>query len=144
MKAVTFIFPHQLFLVHPSVTTSRPAYLVEEYLFFRQFIFHKQKLVFHRASMKYYENCLAAKNIQVEYIDCTASTSDVRILIPELAKGGITEIHYTDTTDNWLEKRMAKSAREVGINLVRYSNPGFLNQLSEVEDFFQKELLFSD
>lgn len=136
MKAVTLILPHQLFLVHPSVIKSRTVYLVEEFLFFRQFIFHQQKLIFHRASMKYYENYLAEKNILVEYVECTAPAADVRILIPELAKGGITEIHYTDTTDNWLEKRIATSARETGIKLVRYPNPGFLNQLPEVEDFF--------
>ena len=139
MKSITLIFPHQLFQQHPAISKDRSAYLLEEFLFFRQFTFHQQKLIFHRASMKYYENYLAAKNIQVEYIDCTAARSDVRILLPELAADSITEIHYTDTIDNWLEKRMATSAKEAGIKLVRYPNPGFLNQLYEVEDFFSKK-----
>lgn len=139
MKAATLLFPHQLFKEHPAISRERPVYLLEEFLFFRQLIFHQQKLIFHRASMKYYENYLVTKKIKIEYIDCMTPASDVRILITELATAGITEIHYTDTTDNWLEQRMATSAEKAGIKLVRYPNPGFLNQLSEVEDFFSKK-----
>ena len=58
MENALLIFPHQLFESHPALEKNRDVFLVEEYLFFRQYNFHKQKLVFHRASMKFYESFL--------------------------------------------------------------------------------------
>ena len=43
--------------------------LIEEPLFFTQYDFHIQKLILHRASMKFYENYLKQKNILVEYFE---------------------------------------------------------------------------
>ena len=54
MKNVTLIFPNQLFKNIEWIDRSSTIFLIEEYLFFRQYDFHKQKLAFHRASMKYY------------------------------------------------------------------------------------------
>jgi len=41
------VFPHQLFDQLPSGVET--VVIVEEALFFHQYAFHKQKLVFHRA-----------------------------------------------------------------------------------------------
>ena len=41
------------------------VYIIEEYLFFNQLKFHKQKLLFHRASMKYYENYLKENKFKI-------------------------------------------------------------------------------
>ena len=54
MKNVTLIFPNQLFKNIEWIDRSSTIFLIEEYLFFRQYNFHKQKLTFHRSSMKYY------------------------------------------------------------------------------------------
>ena len=51
-KASQLIFPHQLFKESPLFSNKAPVYLVEEFLFFKQYPFHKQKIAFHRASMK--------------------------------------------------------------------------------------------
>ena len=55
MDSVTLIFPHQLFKDHPAVKKNRIVYLIEDPLFFGDknypTKFHKQKLVFHHASM---------------------------------------------------------------------------------------------
>ncbi|MCX6209906.1 MAG: cryptochrome/photolyase family protein, partial [Bacteroidetes bacterium] len=56
MKSVAIIFPHQLFEDITILAKADAAYLVEEYLFFKQYSFHKQKIVFHRATMKFYES----------------------------------------------------------------------------------------
>ena len=61
MSVITLIFPHQLFIQHPCLKDKRPVYLVEEQLFFKQFNFHQQKLVLHRASMKKYADYLTQK-----------------------------------------------------------------------------------
>ena len=54
MKHVNIIFPHQLFQDSPIFDNSAPCFLVEEFLFFNQYSFHKQKIAFHRATMKRY------------------------------------------------------------------------------------------
>ena len=106
MKEAVLIFPHQLFEEHPALASDRVVYLVEEFLFFRQYKFHKQKLLFHRSSIKFYQNFLESKKIKVFYIDSTNELSDVRRLIPHLKEKGIEEIHFADIADNWLEKRI--------------------------------------
>ncbi|MFZ9718952.1 MAG: cryptochrome/photolyase family protein, partial [Chitinophagaceae bacterium] len=45
MSAATLIFPHQLFLPHPGVQKQNPIWLIEEWLFFRQYRFHQQKIL---------------------------------------------------------------------------------------------------
>ena len=58
MKEVLIILPNQLHESNDALQKNIPIYLVEEYMFFNQYNFHKQKLVFQRASMKNYENYL--------------------------------------------------------------------------------------
>lgn len=135
-EAVTIIFPHQLFKNHPAVSADRKIFLVEESLFFHQYTFIKQKLVLHRASMQFYKSYLQKQSFQTAYVSATDTKCDVRQLIPFLAEQGITEIHYADTADNWLEKRITKSAALHNVSAIKYPTPNFLNQLKEVEDFF--------
>jgi deoxyribodipyrimidine photolyase-related protein len=139
MNAVTLVFPHQLFKVNPAVDGARKVYLVEEYLFFSQYKFHQQKLVLHRASMKFYAGYLAGKKITVEYIDAIDGLSDIRKLIARLYKQKIKEIHFTDTADYLLNRRIAKACAETGINLKEYTTPYFLNTLAEVKGYFDKK-----
>ncbi len=138
MKAISIIFPHQLFSSNPSIDRSRPIYLVEEILLFNQYSFHKQKILLHRASMKKYEEMLLKKKLNITYIEAKDKLSDIRRLIKDLAKNKIEEIHYTDTADNWLEKRIQLTAAENEIRLVKYPSPNFLNHPVETEEFFAK------
>lgn len=137
MNTINLIFPHQLFEKSVLTDNEFPVYLVEEHLFFKQFAFHKQKIAFHRASMKKYESYLKSKDKKVRYIDATESISDVRKLIPHLEEQGIKTIHLIDPVDDWLNKRMLKSAKEVGIQLEKHSSPLFLNSEEELESFFK-------
>ena len=133
---ITLIFPHQLFRSHPAVHDNRPVYLVEEFLFFRNYNFNKKKLVLHRASMKFYADHLIEKGISVNYIDSTDKLSDVRDLISHLANKGIEKIHYADVADDWLEKRLRHSCDKHNINLNKYRSPNFLNTAEDMADFF--------
>lgn len=136
MDAITVIFPHQLFREHPSLKTNRPVYLVEEWLFFQQYTFHKLKLVLHRASMKFYQQWLTEKNYTVTYIETIDTRNDIRQLIGSLATQGISAIHIADVADNWLLTRIAKACKQHKINLVIDTSPGFLNTPTEVADYF--------
>jgi deoxyribodipyrimidine photolyase-related protein len=139
MQEVTVIFPHQLFREHPALQKNRPVYLVEEWLFFRQYNFHQQKLVLHRASMKFYENWLKKNKYNVHYIETTAKKNDCRQLIATLAKQKVTSIHIADPVDNWVLKRMKQACSKNKIQLQIYSTPNFLNTLPEVAAYFDKK-----
>ena len=58
MKQVNLVFPNQLFKESPLFDIKAPIYIVEEFLFFKQYPFHKQKIAFHRATMKKYADYL--------------------------------------------------------------------------------------
>jgi deoxyribodipyrimidine photolyase-related protein len=139
MSLATLIFPHQLFQQHPAVKKDTPIYIVEEFLFFKHYKFHKQKLVLHRASMKWYEEQLKKQGCDVTYIEATEKESDVRVLIKTLSKKNITDILYVDTVDEWLEQRLKQSAKEHKLQLHQKPSPNFLNQMQEVEDYFSKK-----
>lgn len=135
MKAVNLIFPHQLFSKSPLLENDYPIYLVEEYLFFKHYAFHKQKIAFHRATMKCYEDRLKKDNQSVVYIDSENNLSDIRLLIEHLNNEGVTEYHVIDPVDNWLEKHLKSSLD--GNKLVTYNNPLFINTPDDLKHFFK-------
>lgn len=137
MNEVNLIFPHQLFEESPLPLNQHPVYIVEEYLFFKQYAFHKQKIAFHRASMKKYAAFLEAKGVKLHYIHAQEEISDVRELIPALAELGISHIHFIDPTDNWLEKHIKTAAAASGTTYSIYTNLLFLNSPEELQDFFK-------
>ena len=51
---MNILFPNQLFENSPLIKNQNEFILVEEFLFFNQFKFHKQKILFHRLTMKNY------------------------------------------------------------------------------------------
>jgi deoxyribodipyrimidine photolyase-related protein len=136
---VTLIFPHQLFVNHPSIVKNQAVYLIEEFLFFNQYRFHQHKLVLHRASMKKYAHRLGQFNVKVNYIDSQDDLSDVRNLIDHLAQHNITEIQFADVADNWLRTRIKKSCNRRQIKMTEIPSPNFLNTLDDVKPFFDKK-----
>ena len=140
MKQINILMPNQLFEQSPLFDISAPFYIVEEYLFFKQYSFHKQKIAFHRATMKRYADFLKKeKHFEVNYIDSIKDNSDVRLLISELKTQGVTQINYIDPTDNWLQKRIIATCNENKINLKQFHSPLFLNTKEELNDFFRED-----
>ena len=137
MKTAAIVFPNQLFEQNPAVIETELVYLVEEYLFFKQYNFHKQKLVFHRASMKFYEDYLKEQKKQVIYIDSNSYLSDVRNLIPYVRQQGIDTIYITEVIDNWLEKRIFKSSKMCDLKIQQFKSPMFLNSKEEIIKYFR-------
>ena len=133
----SLIFPHQLFEESPLFQKDHEIFLIEETLYFNQYKFHKQKICWQRASMKYYESFLLSKGFKVQYIEATTQESDIRILLDGLQKSGFQEIHYVETVDNWLEKRISKKAKEIGIQCFIHQSPMFLNSTEEIHNFFK-------
>lgn len=116
-----------------------PVVLVEEWLFFKQFPFHRKKLVLHRASMKAYETWLMEKGTQVRYVEASALESDCRVLVAALAEAGTTEICIAELADDWLRRRLVGACMQYGILVKKGRSPNFLNTVEETEGLFRGE-----
>lgn len=136
-KAINLIFPHQLFAESPLIENGNEVYLIEEFLFFKQYPFHKQKIAFHRASMKYYQHFLEAKGIQVNYIQADNELSDIRLFTKEIKRKKVNEINTIDPVDNWLEKRIQTVSKNCTLNI--FDNPSFLNTKETLSTFFRSD-----
>ena len=135
MKKVSLRFPHQLFQNLDLLPEDVPVFLVEETLFFNQYKFHKQKLLFHRATMKFYADFLSKNGFDVHYVDAQEERSDVRVLLKELISEGCEEFHIIDPTDDWLEKRIKINTTHTKVQW--YDSPLFLNTTDELSHFFK-------
>ena len=116
------ILPHQLFADTPLPVHAHPVYLVEEHLFFTQYAFHKQKLAFHRATMRAYAETLKEKGAALIYVEASEAAHDLRELMVQLSNRGIIP-HVIDPTDTYAKQRLQKGALHQGIELIWYDNP---------------------
>ena len=139
MNTVYLIFPHQLYRNIPVAKDDVSVYLIEEFLFFKQYKFHKQKIAFHRATMKYYESYLRSLDYEVSYIEASEDRSDIRVFIAEMGQHGVQTIKFTDPTDFWLEKRLEKSCFKHKIVFQKLNTPMFMNSRDDLSSFFRQD-----
>lgn len=131
---VVLIFPHHLFENHPSLSKDRPVFLVEDPRFFSDFNFHKQKLIFHRASLKNYENFLSKKGFKTHYVE--------KDLKAALEKAGASSLHVVELDDVELEKRLTSIAKSLKLKLDVLQSPGFLTEVHEFSSLFKGKTNF--
>ena len=136
MNNINIIFPNQLFEKSLLIENLNSTYLVEEYLFFKQYKFHKQKILFHRDSMKNYNDYLIKKGLKVIYIDSQNNNSDIREFLKNTKAK---QINVYNPEDNWLEKRISSVCSEKNIEIKFYENPLFINKQNELTTFFKPE-----
>lgn len=136
-KTINLIFPHQLFKNHPMLNLGGDFYLIEEFLFFKQYKFHKQKIAFHRASMKNFEISLKTLGKTVHYIESENNLSDVRNFGQEIVSKKITEVNVVYPSDFYLEKRLAKVCSGIQLNIV--PTLYFINDIKDLQAFFKPE-----
>ena len=137
-NSARLIFPHQLYQINAVLQKDIKIYLVEETLYFQQYNFHQQKLVLHRASMKFYEQFLIENGFEVEYIDHYHQKSNCTYLIEKLANEGIVNIQIVDVVDHWLMKKIKTASEKYSINLHIDESANFLNTNTGIADFFSK------
>ncbi|RXK46547.1 cryptochrome/photolyase family protein [Aquirufa rosea] len=107
MKAF-LIFPHQLFEEINSLPRDYTYFIIESDLYFKQYSFHQQKLLFHRASMRYFEDWLKKQQFHTVYIEAQSSESDIITFLNARQAEGLQELHYYDTHDYLLERRIQR------------------------------------
>lgn len=74
MSDAILIFPIQLYK-DINYLKNKEVYIIEEPLYFTKFKYHKLKLAYHRATMKYYYDYLIKKKINVTYIEFSMVTN---------------------------------------------------------------------
>lgn len=139
MTKIFLVFPHQLFKDISLLKSANEVYLIEEFLFFKQYSFHKQKLLLHRSSMKYYEHYLIENGITIKYIDSTMMESDSRVWINGLKNKNKCIIQFYDVADNWLEKRIKETCLKNDIKIEEFSSALFMNTKQDLIHYFESK-----
>jgi deoxyribodipyrimidine photolyase-related protein len=120
---ILIILPNQLFPIKMLDKIFDKVILIEEPRYFTDFRFHKLKLVYHRASMKKYENEFKKYKINTSYIDFDNVTlSTYKTLNKDTT-------YYFNPIDHQLNKKLEK----VLSNANKIDNLNFLLTPTEIE-----------
>jgi deoxyribodipyrimidine photolyase-related protein len=141
-KSLFIIFPNQLFEDIAALKEVDEVFLVEEHLFFNQYKFHKQKLVFHRASMKYYESYLKENQIKVTYVESIDPRNKIQNLITSLDVTNNIQIKHYDVCDFLLDLRINKTCSKHNIELEVLDSPLFLNNKEDLKEYFGSRMKY--
>lgn len=139
MKSIGILFPHQLFEKHELHRACDEIFLIEEFLFFRQFSFHKVKLAYHRASMRSFKERMEQNGTKIKYIESHEKEADIRHFLKQHNLDEIAEVHYIDPTDDWLSKRIQQSLSKFKGTIIEHENPLFLNTKEALRHFFKHD-----
>ena len=138
INCVDIILPNQLFEKSVLTSNKNQKIIVEEELYFSQYKFHKQKLLFHRMSMKNYQEYLESNGFVVSYIDSNEEISSIIQLVEFLSKK-YKKIELIDPEDYLLERRLKKICKEKNISLTFHENKSFITTKNELSTFFNPD-----
>jgi deoxyribodipyrimidine photolyase-related protein len=142
MTRAALIYPHQLFADHPALAGVSQAVIVEEPLLFTQYPFHRQKLIFHRATMMRFAEDLRKRSLTVHYV-AAGEIADTAAVAGVLKRLHIRSVHYVDPCDDWLSTRLAAALQRQGIAATVLDDPHFLTPPSVIREFTaRKERLY--
>lgn len=128
---VVLVYPHQLYRHHPAVQRgSRPVFLVEDPLFFRQFAFSRVSLAYHRLTMEAYRAELQRTGHTVSLIPSAhiATSADVFQLLPP----SVRRVVVCEVDDDWLRQAIDTGSAATGITVEYVTSPGFILTRSQV------------
>jgi len=136
-KSVAIVFPHHLLEDHPAAGKTSGFILVEDQLFFGDPVFglrfHKNKLVLHRASMRYYHDHLKSRGLKAEYIEYSPDPH-MGYLRDHL--DGYDRVYTLELLDHELEARMKKLSMELGLEITEIEAP-FIFRRNLMDGYFR-------
>ncbi|CAN5688679.1 cryptochrome/photolyase family protein [soil metagenome] len=138
-RVVRLVLPHQLFESHLDAPVGTTFVLVEHDLLFRQYRFHTQKLVLHRASLRRFATRLRERGHDVEQIDTDGRTTSRAALARVLERLRPTRVEVYDVVDDWLGRDLVAALADAGHDLAAdevLESPNFLTTRRQVADFF--------
>ena len=139
MKQVSIIFPNQLFRESPILKINCEVLILEDSLFFgndkfQKLINHKNKLVFHKASMLSYKNYLEKSGFKVLYIENKNNISTVDYL-SEFIKDKYQKINLINPHDFLIMKRINNFVESNNLALNVLPSPMFMSS-EELKELF--------
>lgn len=120
----SIILPNQLF---ENPVEQEKTYLIEHPKFFTDKVFHKQKLILHRASMKAYN-----ENIEASYIEFLEAEERLEEIFQENE-----EIKMYDPVDHVIRDQFEKLAEEFSVELEFLDSPGFFASREWNKNYFE-------
>lgn len=126
------LFPNQLFKDFSALGKNK-TFLVEDCEFFTKYNFHKNKLVLHRATMKFYETYLKNNGFEVEYVEFSQNLAEI------LMKNDVREIVTYELNNFDLEKKI----RDLKFKTTFKKSPMFLSSNEEFNSFFDSKTHYS-
>ncbi|MFM1793836.1 MAG: hypothetical protein RL642_221 [Bacteroidota bacterium] len=136
---ISLIFPHQLFHEHPALHQTEIVYLIEEELFFHEFKFHQQKIILHKASMLAYAEKLKSDDYKTIHITAQEALAKIEVFFEHVKREGVTQVKSCFPSDDWLKKRVDRSAKKNNIEMVWIEGPDFLTSQEEITAFFKNK-----
>ena len=121
---------------------SNDVYLIEDELFFTHFKFHKIKIAYHRATMKFYEQELINNGYHVNYIDYKSAIAKLDNLFAFLSKKNIQQVFITDVNDYLLERRLNRYAKKHSIKINWSESPNFIISRKNSDEYLKSKNKF--
>lgn len=128
MNSAFLLFPNQLFRVLPKELLQSKVFLIENELFFSQYNFHAQKLVFHRAGMRYYYQFLLDKALDARYLE-ENKHKGLESVFALLQSEKITSLLCYEPHDYLLKRRLMRCSSAFQITIHFLENPSFINSI---------------
>ncbi|MGB5935293.1 MAG: cryptochrome/photolyase family protein, partial [Ornithinimicrobium sp.] len=134
---VRLVFPHQLFVEHLDAPGDTTYVMVEDDLFFRQYSFHAQKLILHRASMQRFADRLRGQGHTVREVLTDADRSSMHGLGDALRELSPSHVGYYDVVDDWLDQRLSTLLTELDLfeQTEVMESPNFICNRAEIEQW---------
>lgn len=140
-KNVLLLYPHQLYPIEVLPKEIGQVVVIEDPLYFgtdksNPLYIHKQKLIFHRASMRrYVEEVLWSAGYEVDYVEFHQmdSSGDVVNKLVDAER-----VYYFDPTDDLLQRRINESVSALANKpeISRLESPNFYLTRAEAKGFF--------
>ena len=123
---IFIILPTQLFEETINLKEMDMIYLIEEPFYFTSKNFHKQKLILHRSSMRYYYDKMKDKYSNIKYIEYD------KIDYTEIFKNN--DIYIYDPIDKPIIEKINNYSKRIKI----IDTPAFLETLEDLEEYRNK------
>ena len=139
MQHVRLVYPHQLFVDQLEAVPGTVFVLVEDDLFFRQYRFHVQKLILHRASMRRFALQLREASFDVEVIETDAEHPSADRLVALLERLRPIQVSVFDVVDDWLSRDIRRALITAGLDPAAtdvLESPNFLTTRQQIGDWF--------
>ncbi len=138
-RRLRLVYPHQLFESHLSAPKGTRFVLVEDDLLLRQYPFHAQKLVLHRASLRAFARRLREAGFEVDLIETSAAQPSGGRLADLIEQRRPDSLTVVDVVDDWLARDCRRALADGGYRLQPddvEESPNFLTTRADLADWF--------